>query len=79
MTRLDLDGSPIVASVEVVSFLSQFGQVADGKETLFSSNLSCYAFKLGMGNNQDARITTIFPLLILRFKCRTTYSTFDKR
>ncbi len=32
--RLDLDGSPMGISVEVVRFLSQFGQVAYGKEAL---------------------------------------------
>ncbi|MEQ8996390.1 MAG: hypothetical protein RID53_07775 [Coleofasciculus sp. B1-GNL1-01] len=43
----------MVASVEVVSFLSQFGQVADRRETL--TVLSCHAFKLGMGSEQDAK------------------------
>jgi len=36
--------------------------------------LSCHAFKLGMGSEQDARITArISPLLKLRFKCRKAY------
>lgn len=34
LARLDLDGAPMLASVEVVRFLSQFGQVAYGKEAL---------------------------------------------
>lgn len=34
LARLDLDGSPMGISVEVVRFLSQFGQVAYGKEAL---------------------------------------------
>ncbi len=34
LARLDLDGSPMAISVEVVRFLSQFGQVAYGKEAL---------------------------------------------
>jgi V8-like Glu-specific endopeptidase len=34
LARLDLDGSPMSVSVEVVRFLSQFGQVAYGKEAL---------------------------------------------
>ncbi|MBR8839320.1 MAG: trypsin-like peptidase domain-containing protein [Stigonema ocellatum SAG 48.90 = DSM 106950] len=34
LARLDLDGSPMGVSVEVVRFLSQFGQVAYGKEAL---------------------------------------------
>lgn len=34
LARLDLDGSPMGVSVEVVRFMSQFGQVAYGKEAL---------------------------------------------
>lgn len=34
LARLDLDGTPMGISVEVVRFLSQFGQVAYGKEAL---------------------------------------------
>jgi Effector-associated domain 8/CHAT domain len=34
LSRLDLDGMPMAVSVDVVRFLSQFGQVADGKEAL---------------------------------------------
>jgi hypothetical protein len=34
LARLDLDGTPMGVSVEVVRFLSQFGQVAYGKEAL---------------------------------------------
>ncbi|HBE17948.1 MAG TPA: serine protease [Cyanobacteria bacterium UBA11149] len=34
LARLDLDGSPMGVSVEVMRFLSQFGQVAYGKEAL---------------------------------------------
>ncbi|MCT7953141.1 serine protease [Ancylothrix sp. C2] len=34
LARLDLDGTPMAVSVEVVRFLSQFGQVAYGKEAL---------------------------------------------
>ncbi len=34
LARLDLEGTPMSVSVRVVSFLSQFGQVAYGKEAL---------------------------------------------
>ncbi|AFZ25017.1 V8-like Glu-specific endopeptidase [Cylindrospermum stagnale PCC 7417] len=34
LARLDLDGAPMGVSVEIVRFLSQFGQVAYGKEAL---------------------------------------------
>ncbi len=34
LARLDLDGAPMGVSVEMVSFLAQFGQVAYGKEAL---------------------------------------------
>ena len=34
LARLDLDGTPMKVSVDVVRFLSQFGQVAYGKEAL---------------------------------------------
>lgn len=34
LARIDLDGTPMGISVEVVRFLSQFGQVAYGKEAL---------------------------------------------
>jgi len=36
--------------------------------------VSCHAFKLGMGSEQDVRTTRISPLLTLRFKCRTAYT-----
>ncbi len=35
--------------------------------------LSCHAFKLGMGSEQDARTTRILQFLTLWFKCRTVY------
>jgi len=35
------------------------------------SSLSCCAFKLGMGSDQDGRITKIPQLLIIGFKCVT--------
>jgi len=35
--------------------------------------VSCHAFKLGMGSEQDARITKVLPFSTLRFKCRTAY------
>ena len=34
LARLDLDGSPMSVSVEVLRFLSEFGEVAYGKEAL---------------------------------------------
>jgi len=41
---------------------------------VFLDWLSCHAFKLGIGSEQDARTTRLSPLLTLRFKCRTAYS-----
>ncbi len=44
-------------------------------QTLSPSDVgvSCHAFKLGMGSEQDARTTMISSFLTLRFKCQTAY------
>jgi hypothetical protein len=34
LARLDLEGSPMLVAVEVISFLSKFGKVSTGKESL---------------------------------------------
>ncbi|MEQ8963559.1 MAG: hypothetical protein RLP02_37575 [Coleofasciculus sp. C2-GNP5-27] len=43
----------------------------------FTAWVSCHAFKLGMGSEQDARTTGLSPLLTLRFKCRTAYLLYS--
>lgn len=57
LARLDLDGTPMGAAVEVVRFLAQFGQVAYGKEALgvFLNYIQPF-----VGDEDAAFIATLF-------------------
>ncbi|MGH8001989.1 MAG: hypothetical protein ACREPR_21815 [Brasilonema sp.] len=64
LARLDWEGSPMSFSVRAVSFLSQFGQVAYGKEALavFLNYIQNY---IGDGDDKDfiLDLFQIYPLL----------------